>query len=117
MNRNEFIKKIIIRYASFFKRADKDEQVAFRKVWADDYKAVLPENADFKKLDAVILYEHYSPDKPPAPSWLSQKWLYIKEQTYEINKPKKYKKGVPPTSEWEALRAKFERRSKILSRK
>jgi hypothetical protein len=79
MNREQFIKQIMLRYAQYFKTE------AEIQLWITDYEMTLHENIDFKQLYVAMLKGYMSSSTPPSPAWLLEKWREIRPRT--ANKP------------------------------
>lgn len=110
MNRAEFLNNLIVKYPNFFNEEDKTN------AWMQDYKSVLPLEADYQRINKAILFEYTSTQYPPTPAWLYQKWLEIKR---EEEGRKKYeppvRDGVPPPPHVVEMMKEFRAKQKIRS--
>jgi len=112
MNREQFIKQIMLRYAQYFKTE------AEIQLWITDYEMTLHENIDFKQLYVAMLKGYMSSSTPPSPAWLLEKWREIRPRT--ANKPELEKaQGVPPPPEvsqmMQSLRLRFTKKQATMT--
>ena len=113
MLREEFIKRVMKKYPSFFNEVEK------AKVWKEDFEIMLPEKTNLEELYRAVLYQHMS-IHPPVPAWIKQKWdeivarkreeerMRFKAEKIEAFDPKKCK-------EWLELGEKIKKRSQELT--